>query len=234
MRQKVIYVVIFFVFSCVEDSNIVFSEININTKSNTIVEVNIPKAEGKEAVINNINTAIRNVVSANLQFNSNENTTVPIEQSINTFNAEYKSFKSEFPESLMVWDAQIDGEVLYQSNAIITVAITAYTNTGGAHGNTLVSLLNFDALTGQSLKNNELINNMKAFKKLAEKQFKADIKDKKAFYFDPDNFMLPENIGYHETGIVLLYNNYEIAPYSTGLTKLTIPYKTVSEYLNYL
>jgi len=137
---------------------ITFSEKNFTTNQNKIVEINIPQAEGIEAVKNNINTSIEAMVSASLNLDEDSVAkSMSVSESIDKFNSEYASFKSEFPESALEWEAQIDGEIMYQSEAVISIVITNYLNTGGAHGSLVVSFLNFDALTGQLLKKRTII-----------------------------------------------------------------------------
>ena len=65
---------------------------------------------------------------------------------------------------------------------------------------------------------------------MAKTYFDASIKDKSTL-FEKDNFTLPVNIGYTEEGLILAYNVYEIAPYSTGLIDFTIPYEEADDYL---
>ena len=48
---------------------------------------------------------------------------------------------------------------------------------------------------------------------------------------DEGTFQLPKNIGYSEDGIILLYNTYEIAPYSTGIIEFVIPFEEVNSLL---
>ncbi|UPS92425.1 DUF3298 and DUF4163 domain-containing protein [Bizionia sp. M204] len=235
-RSIVLLSLIFLIFSCEdEETKITFSEKNFTTNQNKIVEINIPQAEGIEAVKNNINTSIEAMVSASLNLDEDSVAkSMSVSESIDKFNSEYASFKSEFPESALEWEAQIDGEIMYQSEAVISVVITNYLNTGGAHGSLVVSFLNFDALTGQLLKNEQLFNDMNAFKTVAEDYFNDQIADKKELYFEPDNFVLPQNIGFNDTGVILLYNSYEVAPYSTGLTEFTIPFDDLVPYLNFM
>ncbi|MFC5194076.1 PdaC/SigV domain-containing protein [Bizionia hallyeonensis] len=235
-RSIVLLSLIFLIFSCEdEETKITFSEKNFTTNQNKIVEINIPQAEGVETVKNNINASIEAMISASLNLDEDSVAkNMSISESIDKFNSEYASFKSEFPESALEWEAQIDGEIMYQSEAVISVVITNYLNTGGAHGSLVVSFLNFDALTGQSLKNEQLFNDMNAFKTVAEDYFNDQIADKKELYFEPDNFVLPQNIGFNDTGVILLYNSYEVAPYSTGLTEFTIPFDDLVPYLNFM
>lgn len=104
---------------------------------------------------------------------------------------------------------------MYQSETVISIALTSYMDTSGAHGNLNISFLNFNAKTGKLIANTDLFNDKKAFFKLAKTYYQNNI-DKKDAVFDSENFVLPANIGYTEDGIILLYNTYEIAAYSAG------------------
>lgn len=217
--------------NCEEEQKTIFSEINITTENNNLVEVNIPEASGDKVVSNQINTKIQNTVISALHIgNPDEITSASIEESITAFNNEYEVFKTDFPESSQLWEAQIDGEIMYQSPELTSVALTSYTNTGGAHGILNISFLNFNSKTGQSLKNNQLFSNIEAFKNVAESYFQETIKEK-SLLLKHIPFKLPSNIGYTEEGIVLLYNTYEIGPYSNGIIEFTIPYDEAEDYL---
>jgi len=218
-------------FNCNEEQKTVFSEINITTDNNTIVEVNIPQVSGDKTISNQINSEIQKTIISALHIgNPDEITSSSVEESITSFNNEYNAFKSDFPETAQIWEAQIDGEVLYQSPEIISIAMTSYTNTGGAHGILNISFLNFDSETGQSIQNNQIFNDIEAFKTVAEPYFKDATKDK-SLVLDYKQFELPANIGYSEDGIVLLYNTYEIAPYSSGIIEFAIPFEDAHPYL---
>ena len=218
-------------FNCNEEQKTVFSEINITTDNNTIVEVNIPQVSGDKSISNQINSEIQKTIISALHIgNPDEITSSSVEESITSFNNEYNAFKSDFPETAQIWEAQIDGEVLYQSPEIISIAMTSYTNTGGAHGILNISFLNFDSKTGQRIQNNQIFNDVEAFKTVAHPFFKDAIKNK-SLLIDYKQFKLPTNIGYSEEGIVLLYNTYEIAPYSSGIIELAIPFGDAEPYL---
>ena len=217
--------------SCNKEIKTSFSEINVSTESNNIVEVNIPKAIGNKGITSKINSAIQKPIIAALHVGDPDQlTSKSIKESINLFNNEYATFKTDFPEAAPQWEAQIDGEVMFQSPEIISIAITSYTNTGGAHGALNISLLNFEAKTGELIQNSELINNVEGFKKLAKTYFDEAIKDKDII-FNTETFKLPTNIAYSEEGVVLLYNTYEIAPYSTGVIEFSIPFNDAKPYL---
>lgn len=221
--------------SCNKEVKLTFKEKAITIDTNTIVEINIPQAIGDTDVSKKINTKIEALIMASLQIGEPDSiTTTSVVESINNFNKEYNTFKTDFPESPIAWESQIDGEVMYQSDNVITVAITNYQNTGGAHGILIISFLNFDAKTGRELKNDDLFKDTETFKTLAQTYFNKKISDKKETYFEPDNFVLPTNIGFSEDGLILFYNTYEIAPYSSGVTEINIPYEEITHLLNYL
>ncbi|NCO62784.1 MAG: DUF3298 and DUF4163 domain-containing protein [Flavobacteriales bacterium] len=217
--------------TCKEESLMSFSEINITTENNTLVDINIPKASGNESIANAINSEISNIIIQELNIgDTNDSTSLTIEESINSFNREYLAFIDEFPESNQAWEALIDGDVIFQSENIITISLTSYINTGGAHGILQISLLNFDAVSGHRIPNQNLFNNQEAFTNLAKTFFDNTVEDK-TLLFDPDNFKLPANMGYSDDGLLLLYNVYEIAPYVTGIIDFTIPYEKIEAYL---
>jgi len=238
MRYKfIIYTLIISLFSqtCKEEKALEFKEINITTVSNKIVEINIPEALGDLEISNAINNTINKVIIASLNPKEEPNlSTGTVSKSIDFFNKEYIDFKKDFPESAMEWDAQIDGEIMYQSDEIVSIALTSYMNTGGAHGSLVITFLNFDVYTGIQLKNEDLFEDYLSFKEIAKDYFNEEIADKKDLYFEPDNFKLPENIGFNYEGVILLYNTYEIAPYSSGITEINIPWNDLDTTLNFL
>ena len=73
------------------------------------------------------------------------------------------------------------------------------------------------------IKLSEIYFNLKLQEKLKENGFND--------YFFGDSFQLPENIGFSDEGVILLYNVYEIAPYSEGITEFTIPFEEALPYL---
>ncbi|WP_274474170.1 DUF3298 and DUF4163 domain-containing protein [Mangrovimonas aestuarii] len=220
--------------SCNTAPELSFIEHNISTKNNTIVEINVPMASGEHEVALNINKVIGDkLIAALSQYDPEDKTSVTVEEKIEQFNSEFTRFKNEFPDSPQIWEAQIDGEVAYKSSELISIALTTYMNTGGAHGITVINFINFDAVTGKEITKEALFNDIDGFREIAKNAFNEKIKDRKDFYFNSNQFSLPENIGFSEDKLVLLYNTYEIAPYSTGITEVHIPLSNVSSFLNY-
>jgi hypothetical protein len=230
-KKHLVVVLCLLFYSCNQELKTTFSEVEITTETNTLVTVNIPKAFGNPTISNNINFEINKQVINALQVGEpNSATLSSVEESIHAFNNEYQTFSKEYPEVSMPWEAQIDGGLLFQSDEIISVSITSYLNTGGAHGNTVIVFLNFDAQTGKRIKNADLITGEAGFKKLAASYFERNI-TADSVLFKSDGFQLPENMGYVDEGIHLLYNTYEMAPYTTGIIEFTIPFKEAGSFL---
>ena len=234
MCKNVVLILCFFfiVLSCQEDPKIVFSKINISTENNTIVEVNIPYAAGNELIADNVNLEIENYVVSALQLGESPKNAMSksIEMCIDNFNKQYHDFKTDFPESSEKWEAQIDGDIMFESPEVVSLSLTTYSFTGGAHGILNIILLNFNLQTGEVINPKALFKNIDAFKVLAKGYFNKTVTDKNTL-FEPEKFELPANIGFNNKGVVLLYNTYEIAPYSTGVIEFTIPMAEVKPYL---
>ena len=217
--------------SCKNDPLITFKETTISTDDKSAVEVNIPLAEGNTPLSESINKTIKNSVIYTLQIGApNSITPETIEESIQAFDKDFHDFLNDFPESEQNWEAQIDGDIMYQSEDIISVAITSYIDTGGAHGSLNISFLNFNAQTGKTILNTDLFKDKEAFYTLSKSYFLVNV-DTKDSLFEPEKFVLPANIGYTVDGIILLYNTYEIADYSEGVIEFTIPYDKVNSLL---
>jgi len=220
--------------SCVTDNEIIFKEVEITVEGNSIVSINIPKAQGDFIISDSINKTITHTISQSLNFGEeNLNTKKSLEEQILAFNNEYTSFKKDFPDSAQEWEAQIDGDLMYQSSEIISIALSTYINTGGAHGILTIRFLNFDPGSGLKLENDKLFNDIEALGAIAKSYFNEFIEENDSVVFDPDKFSLPQNIGFEEEGIVMLYNTYEVAPYASGIIQFTIPYSEISSNLNY-
>lgn len=222
--------------SCNQEGDLTFSESNFKMDENAIIEINIPYAEGNNSVSESINSAIENFIVNTINISEDSLNNVSLIDAIKTFDSIYIEFKDDFEESSFVWEAQIEGEVTYQSPEIICVAINTYLNTGGAHGNLNISFLNFNSQTGELLLTDDIIKISKEFIEIAKNYFKIEMKASSEErniedYFFGEEFHLPASIGFSDEGIILLYNVYEIASYSQGITEFTIPYEEVLQYL---
>lgn len=213
-----------------------FSEALIETSKRADIAINFPKAEGTKEIANRINQTLERYIITQINVSENEDSDGNLNDAITAFNEEYESFKNDFPESIQQWEVFIDGEVTYRSPKIISIAITSYLDTGGAHGNTNVRFFNFNPQTGKSYTKKDLFSNFKKLSEIIEKQLKQNIQTESDLEVIEDVFFgkafkLPETVGFSDEGLIILYNPYEIASYSQGIVEFTIPISEVKQFL---
>ena len=85
----------------------------------------------------------------------------------------------------------------------------------------------------------ELFEDKEGFEQYAETQFRLQQNipvnnpiNSTGFMFEKNHFYLPENIGFTEKGLKLLYNQYEVASFADGPIELTLPYKDIQKFLS--
>ncbi len=192
------------------------------------------KATGNSELSDIINANIENTIISTLSLPENK---TDLNTVLKGFNSEYVHFKKDFPDaSEPVWELSIETELIYQSEDVITIAISTYEFKGGAHGNDKIKFLTLNAKSGAVLNQNDIIESITNFKALAKTHFikslevKEDNLKMEDFFFGKP-FQLPENIGFSEDGLVLLYNVYEVASYDQGYTEFVIPFEEAESYL---
>lgn len=126
------------------------------------------------------------------------------------------------------YEVYVNNEVTYDRDNIISIVMTKYEFTGGAHGMTYLDDYNYNLLTGDRLilkdmfksgvNYDEIINNPEIYFK-GDEGFKG-ISENQPFYIDED-------------GIVIYFGLYEIAPYYVGIPKFKLRFDEFSQYLNY-
>jgi hypothetical protein len=128
------------------------------------------------------------------------------------------------------WDYWGATSVIFQSPTVFCVEFDEDSYTGGAHSLHYQGLFNFDSATGRLMSWNEMVTDTAAFSSVAktyfwknkEEAFGSEVENDEFFW--GGDFYLPENIGFVEDGVLLLYNEYEAAPYVYGAQYCLIPY----------
>jgi hypothetical protein len=212
---------------------IVFKTESITDNFETNSTVSFDRVADNDEISNAINTTLQNQIIASIPNSENQNT---INDAVKAFDKDYNAFKTDFPDSAQVWELHIETEVIYQSSQVITMVLNVYSDTGGAHGNDSIQLLNFNPETGKLYSIAEIINDLEGFKSLAESHFLNELKNESetisiSEFFFGKSFQLPDNIGFSEDGFIMLYNVYEIASYNQGNTEFVIPFEEANPYL---
>ncbi|WP_422106895.1 DUF3298 domain-containing protein [Winogradskyella sp.] len=234
-RFKFIFIFFYLLNSCeTEFKPVTFKTTSIDQTYEAQISANIDKAIGQSELSKIINFKIEESIITSLGEATKK---TKLEAVLEDFNSEYLEFKKDFPEaSEPVWELHIETEKTYQSDAVISIAISTYEFQGGAHGNDKIKFLNLNARTGEILDYVDIIKNKDDFKNLAKTYFiKSKTKEKDPInmedFFFGEPFQLPENMGYSDDGLVLLYNIYEVASYDQGYTEFVIPFDEAEPYL---
>ena len=233
LKQTFVIIITFLMLaSCKDETHLDFKESSIESTEGAEIAINIPKASGTETVANNINSTLDNHIIAQSNFTDSDTSNKSVDQAIAQFNKEFTEFQSNFPESSQTWEYFVDGEITYNSEQLICIALTTYLDTGGAHGNTNVKFFNFDPETGLLIPDSEFILDLSNFKAIVKEALVKTLKtdgDNSVLsnLFFGEEFQLPESLGFSDEGIIIIYNPYEIAAYSQGIIEFTIPYESL-------
>ncbi|WP_373516724.1 DUF3298 and DUF4163 domain-containing protein [Pricia sp.] len=201
------------------------------------ISITIPRAVERTRTASTINTALQEEIISLLLFDDSQKI-ANLDDALISFKNGYSELKDLYSEETTPWEAKIDGKVVYEDKNLLSLELNSFVFTGGAHGYSAKRFLNFDKKRGVELENWQLFQNRKDFQKYAETKFReqeaipaeASI-NYTGLMFEKDSFYLPENIGFTEEGVKLLYNPYEVASYADGPIVLTLPFKEVNRYL---
>ncbi|MCF6306585.1 MAG: DUF3298 and DUF4163 domain-containing protein [Flavobacteriaceae bacterium] len=250
MPYKIKFLFILFIvsISCKKEESITLTSKNFseefkeNCKGDNCAKVTIDyiKFEGEKVVVDKINYTIGSSIIYFLNSNLEKKLIAStITEAANIFIKGYEADRKEFPD-LSPYDAELTVLNSKTSSEIISVKTRFYSYTGGAHGNSIFSFLNFDPKTGNVMTTNSILKNKKEFTDFVENIFReknnipeGESINSTGFWFDKETFKLPETIGFSETNLVIIYNQYEIASYADGPIEVLIPIEEVKPYLNF-
>ena len=144
---------------------------------------------------------------------------------------------TEIPElesSTLSWASHIQGNFTYSDEKILSYTASRYTYSGGAHGMTAESAYNFDRTTGDPVSEEDFFNDGY----IGEMTGLLTAHLPEALETPADTSMLflktiePNgNFSIGSDGITYIYNQYEIAPYSMGIIRISIPWEELEDLL---
>ncbi len=163
-----------------------------------------------------------------------------VDQALDEFVEEYFKFKKIDSLTHTSYEAQIEQSIKSQNDKTLVFKTSYYIYTGGAHGYGAVLFSNYDAQTGKLLQKKDLIDDLPSFKDFVEEKFRLQYQipetaniNSKGFFFDDDQFVLPENIAVTDKEVILVYNPYEVASYAEGQLRFVFPKESVEKWLKY-
>lgn len=201
--------------------------------SNKVV-MTFPLALDKSAVADSINNTIHRTLVENFGTDSpNDLKECNVRTAIDTLFAQKlrDSVLQKVPYLLLS-----EGSV-YERGGVSSVYLQQYIFQGGAHGLSPSHYLNFNQQTGSLLGLTDLCKDTAQLTRLNREAFAGFMKSKGTedyasyLFVTADQLPLPQNIGFDSEGVVMLYNQYEIAAYAFGQSRYVIPYSTVESIL---
>ena len=205
-------------------------------------EINISyiTVTGDEEISAVINDNVKNFIIESLYLG--DETMLPsaknIAEAAKQFVEMYRTHSAEFPDMQMEYFAEIKVKETYKSENLLSLRMNQYLFTGGAHGYGATSFTNFDLHTGMPIPIEDLFKDYEAFEEFVEARFRKandilenDSINSTGFWFEEDEFYLPEALGFTESSLIIIFNQYEIASYAAGPINLEIPIEEVSPFL---
>lgn len=186
--------------------------------------------EGNDAAANKINEDILARVDS---FRSDTSTLEYAKEEYDFFAKEENSSGSFMQYASDLWFS-----VARADNNVISFVEENYNFSGGAHGYTALSGVNYDAGTGEVISFDELSGHAEKFHAdtLAYNQMLAETDDYKERMFEPDirgdleEVLYAENKWYLSTsGLVFISDPYSLGPYAAGTIEFVIPYSELEQ-----
>lgn len=120
-------------------------------------------------------------------------------------------------------------KVAYQKDCIVSLYSDQYQYTGGAHGNTTRSSETWNLETCRQLSLNRLVFCPPDMKTFILAEVEAQIKIEPELYFEDYPALIRETFNRNQfyctrEGLVVYYQQYDIAPYASGIREFLIPY----------
>jgi hypothetical protein len=150
---------------------------------------------------------------------------------------DFEAFQKEFPDAASGgFQQHSQTEITYKGKDVLSILLISNIYAGGAHAMNYEEFININPITGNELNLSDLIKNKKDFNKMVESKLRVELKmspyDRWSDFTLVDQFVMPENMGFTGDGeMMLVYNEYEILPYSDGPVKLTITKEELAPFL---
>jgi len=134
------------------------------------------------------------------------------------------------------WDWKLNVTVCVNDDGILGLDCQNYGWWGGAHGHSSHYYPMFDLSSGEALSFDDLVGpkNRSALTRIGEVEFRRvrklpdDASISERFDFPNGEFGLNDNFSIDSTGLFFFYNEFEIAGYAAGATKVSIPWDSLA------
>lgn len=141
---------------------------------------------------------------------------------------QYKyDIENGFP--IHVFEAILVYEVTYLCSCVISTYSDRYEYTGGAHGNTIRDSQTWNLRNCELMELVQLVRCLPDYKTYILTAVEAQIEEEPDIYFENYKELIEETFNENSffctpEGLVFYYQQYDIAPYSSGIREFLLPY----------
>ncbi|NLZ81292.1 MAG: DUF3298 and DUF4163 domain-containing protein [Clostridiales bacterium] len=137
------------------------------------------------------------------------------------------SIRNNYP--IRIYEALVIYKVTYNKNMVISLYYDIYEYTAGAHGSTLRCADTCDLKNGRSILLNQLIICPADYKSFLLNRIAEEIRKDPSIYFEDYKNLIVKNFNEDsfyckQVGIIIFYQQYDIAPYASGIREFLVPY----------
>lgn len=123
-------------------------------------------------------------------------------------------------------------EIKTNERNILSLTLTVYAFTGGAHGMTIVKALSFDVTTGEQYELKDLFKPDSDYVTVLSKIIEQKIKDWDIQLLEPFTKIRPDQDFYFaDHSLVIYFQLYEITPYAWGFPYFPIPILDIQDII---
>lgn len=153
------------------------------------------------------------------------------QQAMDTYN---ESIKNDFP--FHSFEAYMEYIITYNDNCYLSLYTDKYQFTGGAHGSTIRTSNTWELCSGKEIFLCHFFKPYTDYIYLLKQemilQANKNLKSDPLIYFENYKELIvknfnPQSFYMSPEGLVIYYQQYDIAPYSTGIVEFTIPYSKI-------
>lgn len=140
---------------------------------------------------------------------------------------EWEEIRKDAEENNYKSDYQTDFKVKFNQSPYLSILTSNYMYTGGAHGNTVVESFNYNTTDGSRIYLTDILTTEDQLKEVQNYVWEYAIERPEIFYPDlkKEDVILTKDTAFYfnESGITLVFQQYEIAPYVSGNQEIVIP-----------
>lgn len=138
-------------------------------------------------------------------------------------------YSQETALTMIPYEAMVTYKVTYNANGIVSLYFDRYLFTGGAHGTTKRYSDTWDLKTGRRLKLKDFYPAGTDYKALLLAEISCQISRAPDQFFEYYRKLLQESFNASDfymtdEGIVIYFQQYDIAPYASGIPQFLIPF----------